>query len=92
MSTIVVILITYFKNTYMKYEYLYLGLYVFSTMYSYTWDILMDWGLMRRTKPGKIFLRDRLKYPSSFYYFSMVTNLILRFAWTLTLLPDWYFS
>ncbi len=92
MSTIVVIVITYFKNTYMKYEYLYLGLYVFSTMYSFIWDILMDWGLMRRTKPGKIFLRDRLKYPPYLYYFSMVTNFILRFAWTLTLLPDWYFS
>jgi hypothetical protein len=67
--------------------YLYVPLYIFSTFYSYTWDIVMDWGLLRGTRSGHKLLRDRLKYPKSFYYFSAITNLILRFAWLLTLIP-----
>ena len=42
----------------------------------------MDWGLLRGTKGGlQTFLRDRIKYPPYLYWFSAVTNLILRFAW-----------
>lgn len=51
------------------------------------WDVTMDWGLLRGTIKGRRLLRDRLKYPKSLYYFSMITNLILRFTWILTLLP-----
>lgn len=43
----------------------------------------MDWGLMRGSHPHNRFLRDKLKYPNHFYYFSMVTNLLLRFSWLL---------
>lgn len=88
LSTIIVLFAAYFKNTYHKYDHLYVLLYLFSTIYSFTWDITMDWGLMRGTKPGKKLLRDKIKYPKSFYYFSMITNFFLRFAWTLTLIPE----
>jgi hypothetical protein len=54
---------------------------VFATIYSYSWDIVMDWGLLR---DGEI-LRKKLFYPKWFYYFVAVTNLILRFAWAITL-------
>jgi EXS family len=58
-----------------------------STIYSYSWDIVMDWGLLRGTTPERRWLRDRLKFPKRFYYFSMATNLLLRFTWLLTLIP-----
>jgi xenotropic and polytropic retrovirus receptor 1 len=87
LSTIVLLFIAYFRNTSQGYEALFISVYVFSTIYSYGWDITMDWGLLRGTKPGRGFLRDRLKFPNHFYYFAMVTNLILRFSWLLTLIP-----
>lgn len=37
-------------------------------------------------------LRDRRKYPNKFYYFSIVANFILRFAWILSLIPQSVFS
>lgn len=87
MATIVLIVVSYYKNTYHSYEYLYIYVAIFATLYSYSWDIVMDWGLLRGTLPGKKLLRDRLKYPKRIYYFSIVSNLILRFSWVLTLIP-----
>jgi len=62
---------------------------IFSTLYSYSWDIVMDWGLLRGTKGGRInrLLRDKIKYPPSLYIFSAITNFFLRFAWVVTLVP-----
>ena len=53
---------------------------IFTTLYSYAWDLVMDWGLLR-----KGLLRERLFYPEWLYYFSIVTNLILRFLWVVPL-------
>jgi hypothetical protein len=64
---------------------------IFATLYSYVWDITMDWGLMRGTSAETRFLRERLKFPKRMYYFSMITNLLLRFSWVLTLMPPSYF-
>lgn len=41
------------------------------------WDILMDWSLMQ----NKNLLRDQLVYPTWFYYFAMVSDILLRFQW-----------
>ena len=86
-ATIILIVVTYFKNTFRISNTVYVEVAVFATLYSYTWDIIMDWGLLRGTMPGKKLLRDRLKFPKSFYYFAMITNLILRFSWVFTLIP-----
>ncbi len=43
----------------------------------------MDWGLFKTNKKGKKYLRDELKYPVHYYYFAMISNLILRFFWIL---------
>ena len=68
---------------------LYLGWAIFSTLYSYVWDITVDWGLMtgknKKQDWQSFFLRDRLKYPPNFYYFSAFTNFILRFSWVFNL-------
>jgi hypothetical protein len=87
LTSILVFLLQYLSNEYQILSSLYVPLYVFSTLYSYTWDITMDWGLLRGTKPGHRLLRDRLKYPKYLYYFSAITNFFLRFAWLLTLIP-----
>ena len=37
----------------------------------------------------KFFLRDKLIYPEKwFYYFAIVANAILRFAWIVSLMPS----
>ena len=92
MATIIVLFIAYFKNTYHKYEAFYFYFYIFATLYSYAWDICMDWGLIRGRLPGRRLLRDKLKYPPSFYYLSALSNLLLRFAWLLNFIPEQYFS
>jgi hypothetical protein len=46
----------------------------------------MDWGLLRSKEPGRKFLRHKLLYPTWFYYYAIVSNFIMRFFWTLTLI------
>jgi hypothetical protein len=57
-----------------------LAVHIISTLYLFTWDIVMDWGLRLRLGPDFLY-RHRMHYPKSFYYFAAVTNLILRFSW-----------
>lgn len=61
------------------------GIFVASSLYSYFWDVYMDWGLGR---PKHSFLGSRLMYPKkSYYYTVMVMDLFLRFMWVTTLIP-----
>jgi hypothetical protein len=63
--------------------FIFLFISLFSTAYSYYWDLYMDWGLFRSTETDKLFLRSKILYPQSFYYFAIVTNLIMRLMWLL---------
>jgi hypothetical protein len=85
MATIIVLFVAYLKSSYESLTTIYVLLYLVATIYSLTWDYVMDWGLFRGSLPGRKILRDRLKYPHEVYYFSMVTNFILRFSWVLTI-------
>jgi xenotropic and polytropic retrovirus receptor 1 len=72
--------------------YIVLAIRIFSTLYSYAWDLYMDWGLLRSREPKKRFLRTKLLFSPWFYYYAAVSNLILRFVWALPLiktLPEW---
>ena len=71
----------YVKYDYNTAFYIWLGVHIVSSTYSYAWDIYMDWGLLRSKSPGKYGLRDKLNYPAEFYYFAIVTDFILRFFW-----------
>lgn len=55
---------------------------VFATLnsiYTSSWDLIVDWSLLR---PGCKLLRPDLAYGwPGFYYFAMVTNVLLRFIW-----------
>ncbi|CAO1357778.1 unnamed protein product [Diamesa serratosioi] len=58
-----------------------------SSFYSYTWDIMMDWGLFKSKVHEHRFLRDELIYSTTwFYYFGIVENFLVRFGWTLSIL------
>lgn len=56
-----------------------------ASSYSYAWDIYMDWGLLRSKEPGSYALRAKMNYPAWFYYYAMVSDLILRFFWIVPL-------
>ena len=61
--------------------------YLVSTLYSYAWDVRMDWKLGTLQAGG---LRERLMFRHrSLYYAAIGTDLILRFGWTATLVPHW---
>eukprot|EP01103_Thecamoeba_quadrilineata_P004948 TRINITY_DN14811_c0_g1_i1.p1 TRINITY_DN14811_c0_g1~~TRINITY_DN14811_c0_g1_i1.p1 ORF type:complete len:674 (+),score=115.64 TRINITY_DN14811_c0_g1_i1:40-2061(+) len=61
---------------------------IVSTIYTYTWDVYIDWGLFRRNSKN-FMLRDELVWRNKkwFYYYAIVSNLIFRFFWTLTISP-----
>jgi hypothetical protein len=50
---------------------------IVNSVYSGLWDIFMDWSLMQ----NKWLLRDDIVYPAWWYYFSMVSDIALRFQW-----------
>jgi len=61
------------------------GIFITSSLYSFFWDVYMDWGLGR---PKYGWLGSRLMYPKrSSYYSVMAIDLFLRFMWVTTLIP-----
>ena len=87
------LLVAIFSYLYGKYNhdtrllYAWIALAVVSTVYSYAWDLKMDWGLLQPSKKSR-YLREKLIYPRTWvYYFAIVVNLFLRFAWILTISP-----
>lgn len=55
---------------------------IISSMYTFTWDIKMDWGLFE----GKYKLRSELIYSKKFYYvLAIIEDLIFRSLWTLNI-------
>lgn len=70
------------------------------TLYQAAYDIVVDWGLLKilpdwwgvltgsARLPDKVFLRQRLMYHKPYIYYTiMIVNPLLRFVWTLSLLP-----
>ncbi|KAH8084370.1 EXS family protein/ERD1/XPR1/SYG1 family protein [Cristinia sonorae] len=61
---------------------------VFATCYSIyagSWDLLMDWSLLRPHVPRYPLLRPNILYTNAVpvYYFAIITNVLLRFLWVL---------
>ena len=88
LSSITVGILNIFK-LYTNYSLIrmYVSAYIITTLYSYIWDVTMDWSLLR-LKSKHLFLRSNLIFSPIYYYIAMITNLILRFSWTLTLFID----
>lgn len=66
---------------------------IVKSVYTYAWDILMDWGLFDVNDPSllpngkcshRAMLRDELVYRHHIvYYLAMIEDLLLRFSWIL---------
>lgn len=57
-----------------------------NTMYSFLWDVIMDWGLARSPTSHYPLLRSELLYRQPlFYYAAIVGDLALRLCWSLQL-------
>ncbi|CAM0942920.1 unnamed protein product [Alopecurus aequalis] len=57
-----------------------------ATFYQLYWDFVMDWGFFTRKSKNQ-WLRDELILKNkSTYYVSMVLNLVLRLAWTVSVM------
>lgn len=56
---------------------------VFNSMYSFLWDVIMDWGLGQPNLPKRVkFLRHQLLYrPRKLYYVVIVVDFALRILW-----------
>lgn len=52
-----------------------------NSLYSYLWDIVMDWGVLSFSRTGHTYVRQRASFPFIFYIFAIITNFILRFSW-----------
>jgi hypothetical protein len=71
-------------------ELLWLYAVVINTLYSFLWDVYMDWGLGKpRDSQGRsqwICLRPQLDFGNPLvYYFAIVVDLLLRGCWSLKL-------
>ncbi|XP_062699161.1 solute carrier family 53 member 1-like [Aedes albopictus] len=64
------------------YLWLWLLSQIVSSVYAYTWDIKMDWGLFDKNAGENTFLREEIVYSTPFfYYFAIIEDLFLRFVW-----------
>lgn len=53
-----------------------------NSIYSLTWDLKMDWGLLDSNAGENKFLREEVVYSAAgFYYFAIIEDFVLRFAW-----------
>ncbi|CAH1099848.1 unnamed protein product [Psylliodes chrysocephalus] len=68
------------------YMFLWIAAQILSSTYAYTWDIKMDWGLFDKSAGENTLLREETVYSSKvFYYFAIIEDFVLRFAWTVSL-------
>ena len=67
------------------FQFFWVTVFVSSSLYSFVWDVTQDWGL---GLPKYGFLGPRLMFPQKYGYFVVIgLDLVLRFAWVLTLVP-----
>ncbi|EPQ26342.1 uncharacterized protein PFL1_05990 [Pseudozyma flocculosa PF-1] len=62
---------------------------LFASIYSVfhvSWDLLMDWSLLRR-RSRHFLLRDEISFPQGVYYAFMAVDVVVRCNWFIYLLP-----
>jgi hypothetical protein len=63
---------------------LWVASFILATIYQFTWDILVDWGLSKTS----FFLDDNSRLlPRKLYGAFIPLDLVLRFAWMMSLIP-----
>lgn len=74
------------EESYNPFFYAWIASSVISSLYAYTWDIKMDWGLFDKNPGENKFLREEVVYSSKgYYYFAIVEDFLLRFGWAVSL-------
>jgi len=74
------------KEEWSPFFYCYILSAIFSSCYTYLWDIKMDWGFFAQGAGENQFLREEIVYSSkTYYYFAIIEDMILRFTWTISL-------
>ena len=78
-----------------KQNVLWISCFVCATLYQVWWDVFQDWALLEKSDDGSGGYRlrsTRLYSRKSMYYGIFVANFMLRFCWTMTLIPRRYLS
>ena len=60
---------------------------IIATIYSFYWDVVMDWGL-GNLKSANFLLRDYLNYAPYLYYIAILCDLVMRLGWALVISPE----
>ena len=60
-----------------------------NSLYSFLWDVVMDWGLVSVSRDCRLSARQRLLLPWPSYLLAVILNLTLRFSWAMNRLP-WF--
>jgi hypothetical protein len=85
--SILVTISSYYSSTVSFFEKTWLIIALTSSCYSYSWDMVMDYGLLEQGPNYP--LRNKLIYKKKFIYFTAMTlNFFGRFAWMLTISPE----
>ncbi|BBN18042.1 xenotropic and polytropic retrovirus receptor 1 [Marchantia polymorpha subsp. ruderalis] len=81
----VIIRTFYGRNETMFWTVSYIAASTFATFYQIYWDLVIDWGLLRKKSTNK-WLRDNLILEDHhyIYFISMGVNILLRFPWVLS--------
>ena len=78
-----------------KRNVLWICCFVCATLYQVWWDVFQDWALLEKSDDGSGGYRlrsTRLYSRKSVYYDIFAANFMLRFCWTMTLIPRRYLS
>jgi hypothetical protein len=67
---------------------LWLATYFVATLYTFAWDVRVDWKLGDLAEGG---LRARRMFPHTWIYWTAIAiDFVLRWGWTATLVPHWF--
>ena len=89
LSSIISAVISYVYNLgYTNLLWLWIFSSTISTLYAYLWDLNFDWALLEKNQKNWLLRKYITFEPKRNYYIVMVTNFLMRMAWTLTLSPS----
>ncbi|KAJ4456867.1 putative xenotropic and polytropic retrovirus receptor [Paratrimastix pyriformis] len=69
-----------------------IGVLAVSSVYSFLWDIIMDWGLFRPRSRNCLLRDDLLFQRRSFYWLAILLDLVGRFCWVVTITSQLIFK
>jgi len=66
---------------------LWVGTGIVATIYSFYWDVVMDWGL-GNADAKQFLLREELYFTPVTYYLAILCDLLMRLGWALVISPE----